>query len=166
MIVRIFKNVLLGSGDSMNVKLINFMDFTRRNPKFYLNPSSNPTESTIIWGRMKYFCDFRKFCSLAIQNFSRYHFKFKNGISIEDFFFNLDFSKFRFLKKFKLGNFGTWNWSYLSIHETLQLQQVVPRPLSTFSAYYLYLKSPLGSYLSNAPRIMAIRDVQMKRRQI
>ena len=160
-----FKNVLLGSGDSMNVKLMNFMGFTRRNPKFYLNPSSNPTESTIIWGRMIFFCDFRKFCSLAIQNFSRYHFKFKNGNSIE-FFSKSWFFEISIFEKFELGNFGTSNCSYLSIHETLQLQQVVPRPLSTFSTYYLYLKCPLGSYLSNAPRIMSIRHVQMKRRQI
>ena len=99
-----FKNVLLGSGDSMNVKLMNFMVFTRRNPEFYLNPSSNPTESTIIWGRTEYFCDFRKFCSLAIQNFSRYHFKFKNDNSIELFLSILIFRNFDFWK-FRVGKF-------------------------------------------------------------
>ena len=114
--VRMFKNVLLGSGDSMNVKLINFISFTRRNPKFYLNPSSNPTESTIIWGRMKYFCDFRKFCSLAIQNFSRYHFKFKNGNSIEFFLSILIFRNFDFWKNLSWEILGLEigaTWAYM-----------------------------------------------------
>ena len=81
-------------------------------------------------------------------------------------FFQSWIFEFSIFEIFELGIFWNWIWSYLSIHETQQLQQVVPRPLSTFSMYYLYLKCPLGSYLSNAPRIMSIRHVQMKRRQI
>ena len=107
-----FRNVLLGSGDSMNVKFMNFICFTRRNMKIYLNPSSNPTESTTNWGRMKFVLDLRKFCFLAIQNFLRYHFKLKNGDSIEIFFSILNFRIFDSWK-FCVGNFLELNLELL-----------------------------------------------------
>ena len=149
----------------MNVKFMNFIGFTRRNMKIYLNPSSNPTESTTNWGRMKFFFIFERFALWLSKTFYDIILNSKTVILSKIFFQSWIF-EFSIFEIFELRIFWNWIWSYLSIHETQQLQQVVPRPLSTFSMYYLYLKCPLGSYLSNAPRIMSIRHIQMKRRQI
>ena len=106
-----FKNVLLGSGDSMNVKFMNFIGFTRRNMKIYLNPSSNPTESTTNWGRMKFFFIFERFALWLSKTFYDIILNSKTAILSKIFFQSWIF-EFSIFEIFELGIF----WNNFVIH--------------------------------------------------